>query len=333
MNTQQDQNLSESEEKDKEYISVVTCDMEGRIETFGEGASEIFGYSPEEVIGKKRVSAFSPGKVVLGHVNTWLKTACEKGEFETDTTFIHKDGHSIPAHIRITPTFSIIDGVKTQIGYCGKTKILEGVDPKTTMPKDPWWIKMLSALVITRLPFLSATWIPVILGAVWAFNGGIANPGAFDWSLFGVVFLGASFLHLAANTFNDYFDWQAGTDQANNDYFLQYTGGSRAIELGIITEKGLFRLASSFIVLAAVCGIAVMFGPWSRGLDLLYYAAAGALGGFFYTAPPLKLSARRGLGELTIGLLFGPVLTMGTVYALTGIHSQAAFLWEFQLDC
>ena len=149
MNTQQDQNLSESEEKDKEYISVVTCDMEGRIETFGEGASEIFGYSPEEVIGKKRVSAFSPGKVVLGHVNTWLKTACEKGEFETDTTFIHKDGHSIPAHIRITPTFSIIDGVKTQIGYCGKTKILEGVDPKTTMPKDPWWIKMLSALVIT----------------------------------------------------------------------------------------------------------------------------------------------------------------------------------------
>ena len=61
-------------------------------------------------------------------------------------------------------------------------------------------------------------------------------------------------------------------------------------------------------------------------MDLLYYAAAGALGGFFYTAPPLKLSARRGLGELTIGLLFGPVLTMGTVYALTGIHSQAAFL-------
>jgi 1,4-dihydroxy-2-naphthoate octaprenyltransferase len=232
----------------------------------------------------------------------------------------------MPAHIRITPTFSIVDGVKTQIGYCGKTKVLEGVDPKTTMPKDPWWIKMLSALVITRLPFLSATWIPVILGAVWAFNGGIANPRVFDWSLFGVVFLGASFLHLAANTFNDYFDWQAGTDQANNDYFLQYTGGSRAIELGIITEKGLFRLASSFIVLAAVCGIAIMFGPWSRGLDLLYYAAAGALGGFFYTAPPLKLSARRGLGELTIGLLFGPVLTMGTVYALTGIHSQAAFL-------
>ena len=51
MNAQLDQNLSKSEGKDKETISVITCDMEGRIETFGEGAAEIFGYSPEEVIG------------------------------------------------------------------------------------------------------------------------------------------------------------------------------------------------------------------------------------------------------------------------------------------
>ncbi len=47
---------------------------------------------------------------------------------------------------------------------------------------------------------------------------------------------------------------------------------------------------------------------------------------FFYTAPPFKFSARRGLGELSIGLLFGPVITMGTGFALTGIHSWGAFL-------
>ena len=44
--------------------SVVTCDLEGRIETFNKGAEELFGYKPEEVIGKKRVSLFSPGQVV-----------------------------------------------------------------------------------------------------------------------------------------------------------------------------------------------------------------------------------------------------------------------------
>ena len=42
-------------------ISVITCDLEGRIETFNEGASKVFGYAPEEVIGRKRVSLFSPG--------------------------------------------------------------------------------------------------------------------------------------------------------------------------------------------------------------------------------------------------------------------------------
>ncbi|MFN4769137.1 MAG: PAS domain S-box protein, partial [Candidatus Kapaibacterium sp.] len=34
--------------------STITCDMEGVIETFNAGAEEVFGYSKEEVIGKKR---------------------------------------------------------------------------------------------------------------------------------------------------------------------------------------------------------------------------------------------------------------------------------------
>ena len=61
-------------ESDK-IISVITCDVEGRIETFNQNAEKLFGYSAEEVIGKKRVSVFSPGMVVLGHVAKWLKKA------------------------------------------------------------------------------------------------------------------------------------------------------------------------------------------------------------------------------------------------------------------
>jgi PAS domain S-box-containing protein len=59
-------------ESDK-IISIITCDIEGRIETFNEHAEKIFGYTADEVIGKKRVSLFSPGMVVLGHVANWLK--------------------------------------------------------------------------------------------------------------------------------------------------------------------------------------------------------------------------------------------------------------------
>ena len=54
---------------------IVTCDLEGRIETFDQGAQTLFGYAPEELIGRKRVSIFSPGMIVLGHVGRWLKRA------------------------------------------------------------------------------------------------------------------------------------------------------------------------------------------------------------------------------------------------------------------
>ena len=34
--------------------SVITCDLEGRIETFNEGAEQLFGWQAPEVIGKKK---------------------------------------------------------------------------------------------------------------------------------------------------------------------------------------------------------------------------------------------------------------------------------------
>ena len=108
----------EMDDSEKEFKSVITCDMEGRVETFSEGAEKIFGYGADEVIGKMRVSGFSPGNVVLGHVKTWLDKASNEGEFQSETTFIHKDGSPIPAEIRITPTYKTVDGEKIQIGYC-----------------------------------------------------------------------------------------------------------------------------------------------------------------------------------------------------------------------
>jgi 1,4-dihydroxy-2-naphthoate octaprenyltransferase len=51
-----------------------------------------------------------------------------------------------------------------------------------------------------------------------------------------------------------------------------------------------------------------------------YYAAiialVGVLVGYFYTAKPVRLSSRYGLGELSIFLSFGPLLTLGTGFAI-----------------
>ena len=111
--------------------SVITCDMEGRIETFNEGAEQLFGYKPEEVIGRKRVSLFSPGPIVLAHVPNWLKTASEQGEYNGQTVFLRRDGEPFAADIRITPTFRGGE----QIGFCGVTVARPDLPVAQAMPK------------------------------------------------------------------------------------------------------------------------------------------------------------------------------------------------------
>ena len=296
-------------------MSVITCDLEGRIETFNEGASKVFGYAPEEVIGRKRVSLFSPGLTVLEHVPTWLALAVKHGKYESKTVFVRKDGTTFPAAIKITPTFR----KGQQIGYCGVTRPLPMEAMADAAPTVSLATRIFAGLVITRAPFLSASLIPVLIAAAFA----SAIGETWSWVDFGAAFLGTALLHLASNTFNDYFDWTSGTDQGNNDYFLPFSGGSRSIELGLITERGLWWLSWALLAGATACGGWI---AWERGWPILAYGVAGALGGYFYTAPPLRLVARRGFGELLIGLCFGPIITGGTYTALTG-DITAASLW------
>jgi 1,4-dihydroxy-2-naphthoate octaprenyltransferase len=297
--------------------SVITCDMEGRIETFNKGAERLFGYKPEEVIGKKRVSLFSPGLTVLEHVPNWLKVAREEGEYKSTTVFINRDGTPIPARVRITPTFR--NG--QQIGYCGVTEEIEDVTPQEVAPHISLSTRIFAWLVIMRAPFLTAIIIPILVGAAWVAYSGLVKP--FPSSLFWAALFAGIFMHVAANTFNDYFDWTSGTDEANNNYFLPYSGGSRSIELGLIDAKSLFRVALVSLVLSAGLGIYLAI---NSGIGVLLFGLFGAFSAYFYTAPPLRLAARRGLGELLIGLNFGPLATAGAVYAMTGQFNLGGFL-------
>jgi 1,4-dihydroxy-2-naphthoate octaprenyltransferase len=275
------------------------------------------GYTNDEVIGKKRVSLFSPGQVVLEHVPKWLGIASTKGEFVGKTVFLRKNGEPFAAEIRITPTYK--DGKMS--GFCGVTEELETVAAKDVAPNISLMTKIFTWLVITRAPFLTAIIVPMLIGAAWVATLGLATP--FPWTKFAMVFFAGIALHVAANTFNDYFDWKSGTDQANNDYFLPYSGGSRAIELGLISERSLFVVASSALMISAILGLLLAL---QSGWGVLIFGAIGAFCSFFYTAPPLRLAARRGLGELAVGLNFGPLAVAGTVYALTGQVTLVDFL-------
>lgn len=297
--------------------SVVTCDMEGRIETISEGSVAIFGYQPEELIGKKRVSIFSPGQVVLEHVPGWLKTASEEGEYVGETVFVDKNGDELAAKIRITPTFKD----NQQIGYCGVTEVLPTVEPQEVAQEIGLFTKIFQWLVITRAPFLTAMIVPILIGGAWVAYQGAVSP--YPTLKFWLALAAGILLHVAANVFNDYFDWQSGTDQANNDYFLPFTGGSRSLELGLIEEKGLFRLGFSALLVSGGIGVYLAL---TSGFGVFAFGLIGAFLAYFYTAPPLRLAARKGMGELVVGLSFGPLATAGTVYAITGQVSLLDFI-------
>jgi len=135
--------------------------------------------------------------------------------------------------------------------------------------------------------------------------------------------VGLALLHLGSNVMNDYFDVKDGTDGANNKYFTQYSGGSRAIELGLITLNGTKNLGLSLLAVSLVIGLYLTLNV---GITALYIGIAGLFLGYFYTAPPLRLVARRGLGELSIVLAFGPLVTMGVAYILTQDITLGSFL-------
>jgi len=286
--------------------SVITCDLDGKIETFSKGAQKLFGYSADEIIGKARVSDFSAGEIVLGHVVNWLAESVEKGKWEGDSVFLHKDGHEMPCKIKITPTK---DKNGNHIGYCGITTPLNNKTAASVRPNISFATKIFCWMVIMRLPFLSATIVPILLGATVA-----SRYVSVDWFYFALTMLGGSLLHIGTNTSNDYFDHTSGTDEANYNYMVPFSGGSRSIQMGLISAKGMLYLSMITFALSGLIGIPLII---KAGINILYLGFIGFLSGFFYTAPPFRFASRKGIGELLIGLNFGPLMVVGSFLVQT----------------
>ena len=297
--------------------SIITCDLDGKIETLSEGAVKLFGYSEREMIGKGRVSDFSDGQIVLGHVANWLNEAVIKGAWEGDTVFIHKNGKEIPCHIKITPT----KGKEGEhIGYCGVTTPLKNKTPDEVRPKISILTKIFTWMVIMRLPFLSATFVPIFAGA--AVTSMLGQDVSWGWLL--LTLLAGSLLHIGTNTSNDYFDHISGTDARNYNYSNKgLNGGSRSIQMGLISPKGILTVAIIAFTLSAVVGIPLII---KSGLSILWLGLIGFFSGLFYTAPPFKFSSRKGMGKLLIGLNFGPLMVAGSALVQTGQLLPEAFL-------
>ena len=137
---------------------------------------------------------------------------------------------------------------------------------------------------------------------------------------------GALLMHLGANTANDYYDSRLGADDINTTP-TPFSGGSRIIQYGLLPGRSVLSISSSTYLAGALIGFYLAF---TRGLPILIIGLIGLLVSWGYTAPPLKL-AYRGLGELAVGLGFGPLLVLGSYYVQTQSFSIEAVLASIPL--
>jgi PAS domain S-box-containing protein len=110
----------EYEPTHEELASVIVCDMNGIVQTYAAGASQIFQWKPEEVIGKMSVASFHLPENVPTLVPRLLQTAVEKGKFEEKVTLQRKDGSRFEGILTVRPKFK--DG--SQVGFMGFTRPL-----------------------------------------------------------------------------------------------------------------------------------------------------------------------------------------------------------------
>jgi len=165
-------------------------------------------------------------------------------------------------------------------------------------------------LVASRSAVFIMTAISCAIGGLLAFT----YTGVFNATNFVFCLLGLVFAHAANNLLNDLIDYNKGIDK-NNYYRTLY--GPQIVERGYTTKNTFYRYILVALLVAISCGA---FLVMRTNITTLYLMAAGVLFLAFYTWP-LKYI---GLGELTVVLVWGPLMIGGAFY----VTSNGLWNWD-----
>jgi len=169
-------------------------------------------------------------------------------------------------------------------------------------------------LLATRPWSFSMTAISVTVATL------IALP-TFHVGLYIVTLLGMVFAHAATNLINDYYDVKSGVDQPDAP-----TARYRPHPL-VEGSLQAHHVMTESVVLYGLAGLIGVYLLIIRGWPIALLAIIGGIASVTYTATPVQYK-HRGLGELSVFLMWGPLMMLGSHYVQTASFAQASdVLW------
>jgi 1,4-dihydroxy-2-naphthoate octaprenyltransferase len=152
-------------------------------------------------------------------------------------------------------------------------------------------------LALSRPPFHSVGVLPFILGGVLAWR-----EGAFRWDICIWGTLGVVLVMLATYYAGEHWDYLEDSLSASLGP-SRFAGGSRVLQRGLLPRRAALWASLVSLVLAIAVALVLQLGyrtgPWT-----IPFAVIGLLGGFFYSARPVRWVST-GLGELWIAFCYG----------------------------
>lgn len=167
-------------------------------------------------------------------------------------------------------------------------------------------------LVATRSAVLIITFISCAIAGILAFR-----DDAFDIGLWLLLTIGLIMAHATNNLVNDITDSWKGVDHGDDAFRAQY--GPQPIEHGLLTMRQMFAYAAVTGLIALACGIYLVI---ARGGYTWILLASGVFFVLLYTWPLKHI----GLGELSVLIVWGPLMIGGGYYVMTGAWSWPVVL-------
>ena len=153
-------------------------------------------------------------------------------------------------------------------------------------------------ILLSRLPFHIVGILPFILGTVLAYHLGYQIKP--DILILGI--LGTVFIMLATYYIGEYSD-QNEDNISGGINKSRFSGGSQAIQQGLVTQVDARNAAYISIFLAGCIGILLWLGLGTGPLTIPL-GVIGMTGGFLYSARPVRWVSM-GLGEIWIAICYG----------------------------